>query len=137
MPTKITWTMGVQVTGGPSFALSGSTNVDAYEVINVSLPPKAALPAGVTETKITVQPAGSTLSFLMMQAGSYDPANKLTYTVDAVTDKHSVDAPQLLVGSGAADLLDKALQTLSFTHDSTNPILLTLVVGRDATPALP
>jgi len=132
MATAINWTANIQVAGGPKFAINGSQAVEAYEVIDVSIPDTASLPSGDTATKVTIQPTGGSLTFLLITADSY--AADLSYTVDADTTDRMIDAPQLLIGPGATSLLDTGLTSLSFKHNSSDPVSLKILVGRDATP---
>jgi hypothetical protein len=138
MPEKITWTLNVQVVGGPRLSASQTIEVEAYDMIEVKVPgmqnatPRTAM--------VEVQPGGSNqVKFLMITSSIYD-AN-LTYKVDGGSEIIKLDALQLLMGVGALGLLGATANIFTFTNevgkDNTAPIQdasIQILVGRKATP---
>jgi hypothetical protein len=76
------------------------------------------------------------VKFLMITAKPYrdSSGNSLTYTVNDGTTGITLDAPQVLVGSGGVALLDSAPKSLSFTSTLSQDVSIQILVGRDATP---
>jgi hypothetical protein len=128
--SSINWQFQAAILGGPSFTLSESKLVvDAYDVAT------ATIPTGGAATHVPIQPtstAGSVL-FVVVSSSQYDP--QVSYTVDALTVAHALDAPHILTGAGAVALLNSAAspQTLVFTNNLAKDITVQVVVGRKIT----
>jgi hypothetical protein len=129
MPATIKWSLSVQVVGGPAISLSDVLTVEAYDKVNVTV-------GAGTQKKVEVQPgAAGQVQFLLISSDRYndlDPAHDLTYKVD--TTSVTLDAPQLLVGSGLVELLPAAPGELEFTNGLDEDAAIEILVGRDATP---
>jgi hypothetical protein len=123
MPEKISWSLNVQVPGGPKLASSQNLDVDAYDKI------VAVIPHGGTDHTVDVQPGDAThVKFLLISSDRY---TDLSYKPKDGTEGTSVklDAQQLFLGAGSVGLLDKAPKQLVFknadpTHDATVQILV-------------
>lgn len=128
MPITINWTVNVQVPGGPKYAMAGSQDVEAYNVIDVPVAAGASLP-------VSVKPTKGELTFLLVQATAYHDTD-LHYTVNGDTsNSYNLQAPHILIGTGATMMLDSAIETLEFTNDNTtSPVSIKILAGRDATP---
>jgi hypothetical protein len=134
--TKINCTVNVQVTDGPKFSLTNSTEVEAYDKIDVTVP------KNTPDTKVQIQPGGAGQSmFLLITADKY--ADTLTYSVNVAVGAggagappaYTLDGPHLLMGKGGVALLDDAPTDLFFSNgDATNDAKVHILVGRDATP---
>jgi hypothetical protein len=130
MAEKISWMLSVQVIGGPKVSASQTTEVEAYDKIQVTVA------AGASNKAVEVQPGGSgQVTFLLITSNKYDPS-KLTYKVNdgTSTTTFTLDAPQFLMGRGGVALLDPAPKTLFFSNTLTEDVSVEILVGRDATP---
>jgi hypothetical protein len=122
---KIVWSLSAQVSGGPAIAASNILNVDAYDKIGVTLEP------GVTKTA-EVQPGGEDrVRFLLISADQF--GEDLTFKVADAAATIKLEAPLVLIGDGAVDLLDTPPQSISFTNDTQNSVNIDIIVGRMAT----
>jgi hypothetical protein len=117
---KISWSLKVQVTGGPSVAASDTIEVDAYDVL------EATVAAGDSET-INVQP-GDDAQFLLITATSY---KDMTYTVDGGSGI-TLDGAHVLIGEGAVSLLGSTQNQFVFSNAGTEDVTVSILVGRDA-----
>src|SRR3990170_8352504 len=100
MTERINWTINVQVVGGPKILASDTINVDAYEKIEVTIEPDAS----EKEMQIQLGESGQ-VQFLLIKSDQY--GDDLTYKVnDPTKDAIKLDALQLLIGDGAAGLLE-------------------------------
>lgn len=128
MSEKITWSLNVQINGGPKLSASQALTVDAYDKIAVSIDD------GVSDKEVQVQPGGSgQVQFLMIQADSY--SDQVSYKVNSAsaTDTIALDALQVYMGKGAIGCLDPAPETLFFSNSSGATVSLGILVGRKAT----
>jgi hypothetical protein len=125
MSEKISWTLNVQVEGGPSVSASQSITVDAYDKIQVTV--------GTQDTKaVEVQPGDADrVRFLLISSDQF--GDDLTYKVDAGGSDIKVDAQQLLIGDGAVGLLGAAPKTLTFTNNLAQDANIEILVGRMVT----
>ncbi|CAN5908693.1 hypothetical protein BH23GEM7_BH23GEM7_23910 [soil metagenome] len=128
---RINYQLNVQVAGGPKASYAGSLQVEAYDVINVAVPP------ATDDLEIQLQPgtASEQVTFLMITS---DRFADLSYKVNdaAATEVYALNAPQLLIGSGAVSLLDEVPQPLVISNaHGTEAANINILVGRDATPA--
>jgi hypothetical protein len=133
---KINCTVNVQVTDGPKMSLTTTTDVEAYDKIDVTVVKNAV------DTKVQLQPGGAgQVQFLMITADKYDPS--LTYTVNVAAGGGGgggppvvpLDGPHILMGKGGVSLLDDAPTDLFFTNADPNAdAKVHVLLGRDATP---
>jgi hypothetical protein len=129
MSEKITWSLNVQVAGGPKIVASKTVEVDAYDMIQVSVE------AGANGVKVDVQP-GDGVQLLLISSDQYGA--DLTYSVNAAesdaTKRIKLDALQLLLGVGAVGLLKDPPKSLFFYNAMGKAASIQILVGRDATP---
>jgi hypothetical protein len=130
MPEKITWSLNVQIQGGPKLASSQALEVDAYDVIEVVV-------TGHTEQEVNVQPGvADHVSFLSIGSDRYHKS-QLTYKpkdgTGPGTASVNLDAQQLFLGAGAVALLEKAPQQLVFKNDMGEDATIQILVGRKVT----
>ena len=123
MPESISWTLNVQVVGGPKISAYDTLTVDAYDKI------EAVIPANGAAT-INVQPDGSA-QFLLLTASSYE---NLTYAVDASPTAITLDGAHVLIGAGAVGLLGATQKQFAFSNTGAEDVTVSILVGRDATP---
>lgn len=133
MPTTLQAILRVEVTGAGTESATHTLDAEAYDKIHVTVP--TGSPGTAT---VEVQPGGAgQAQLLLITANSYPldgtGAAELTYEVDGSGTAVALDAPLLLVGSGALGLLG-AVNTIVFSNASDADISVTLLVGRDATP---
>lgn len=122
MPEKISWTLNVQVLGGPKVSAADVIEVDAYDRV------EAVVPASGSVT-VDVQPAAGA-QFLLTTASSYE---NLTYTVDGGTPV-TLNGAHVLIGSGAVGLLGTTQNQFVFNNGGAEDVTVNILVGRDATP---
>ena len=130
MPEKMTWTVTIQVAGGPTLADSQTLTVDAYDLVEMVIPDNAAGKA------IQVQPGeASQVRLLLIKASAY--GDKLTYSVGAAEADEAkripLDTLQLLLGKGSVGLYGKAPQTFFFYNTLGKDVTVTICAGRLAT----
>jgi hypothetical protein len=123
---SINWQFQATIPGGPAMSISQpAVSVDAYDVVT------AAIAAGAT-SDLAIQPTSTAgkVVLLILSSSQYDTT--ISYTVDALTDKHVLDGPLTLVGAGAIGLLNSAAspQHLIFTNGFSKVINVQVVVGR-------
>ncbi|MEZ4734083.1 MAG: hypothetical protein R3E79_43880 [Caldilineaceae bacterium] len=128
MPEKITYSLTVQVTGGPKLVASNTLSVEAYDKTQVTVT------AGATDQTVNIQPGGAGLAqFVAITASQYD--NGLTYKVnDAGATAIALNGPHTFIGAGAVGLLNAAPTALLFGNSTAGDITVDILVGRDATP---
>lgn len=136
MSEKINWTLSAQVVGGPKIAVAKTTEVEAYDKIHIEIK------AGAVKTRVDIQPSEGTgqVSFLLINADRY--GDTLSYKVNADDAADVImDGPHLLIGKGAAGLLDpdSAPHILYFSNAAEAAggvnTAVDILIGRDATPS--
>jgi hypothetical protein len=125
--SSITWQFQAAIPGGPAFNISQPPiAVQAYDVAS------AKIAAGASSVDINVQPSSTAgdVVFVVVSSDQYDAG--LSYTVDGGTDAHAVDAPHLLLGSGAVGFMNAGAppQKLTFSSTLAKDANVRVVVGR-------
>lgn len=125
--SNITWQFQAAIPGGPAFNISQPPIVvQAYDVAS------ATVAAGASNVAVNVQPSSTAgdVVFVVINSDRYDVG--LTYTVDSSTDKHALDAPHVLLGSGAVGFMNAGAppQKLTFTSTLAKDANVQVVVGR-------
>jgi hypothetical protein len=132
---QISWTLNVQVTGGPKISTSRTETFDAYDKITVDVPAGDGTTPGAAT--VEVQPGGTgQVQFLLIKSSVYAVPGEaeLTYKVNVDTaDAILLDRLHLLVGEGAVGLLGAAPQTLLFSNNLDQVASIEILVGRKAT----
>jgi hypothetical protein len=126
MLEKINWAFNLKVLGGPAVSVAGEWSVEAYDKI------VATIKAGETDVAVNIQPkdAGST-RLIIITAGTY--GENLTYAVnDKGNEKVVLDAPHVLLGSGAVALLDPEPATLFLSNGTDDDVTVQIFVARMA-----
>lgn len=134
MAAQIRWNLNVDVADGPQIAAADVASVDAYDRLEVAIPPSS----GTSTTDVDVQPGpADRVLFLLITASTYGA--KLTYTVDGTTHAIPLDTPQLFTGAGSIGLLQQPPKKLLFSNklDGNPTALVQVLVGRLATPPPP
>jgi hypothetical protein len=125
--SNITWQFQAAIPGGPAFTINQpNIAVQAYDVAS------ATIGAGASGIAVNVQPSTTSgdVVFVVVSSDTYDVG--LTYKVDSSTDAHAVDAPHVMLGSGAVGFMNAGAppQTLTFSSTLTKDANVQVVVGR-------
>jgi hypothetical protein len=121
MPT-LSWTLNAAVQNGPTIAVAQTLAIESYDKTEVTIPPTTAT---------TVNLPGAQMQFLAILADRYGA--DLTYKVTGgLAASIQLDAPQILVGAGALELLGGVPTALVFTNDlaGAKPVAVQILVGR-------
>lgn len=124
---NITWQFQASIPKGPAFTISQpALPVQAYDVAS------ATIAAGASNVGVNVQPSSSSgdVIFVVVSSDQYDVG--LTYKVDGASDAHALDAPHVLLGSGAVGFMNGGAppQKLTFSSTLSKDSNVQVVVGR-------
>ena len=134
MADKVVWSLSVEIPGGPKFARSQSLNVEAYQKIQVTVPGEdPGSPGDPGTATISVMPAGSVAQFLLITSSLFDPA-ALTYKPTGGGTDFVLDGPHVLAGGAIALLGQPEELEVSNGMGPGKDAVITIIVGRDATP---
>ena len=125
--STITWQFQATIPGGPAFTINQPPiAIAAYDVAS------ATIAAGATGVDVTVQPSTTPGDVVLVVVNSDLFDAGLTYVVDGGTDKHALDAPHVLLGSGAVGFMNAGAPPQTLTFDSTlaKDANVQVVVGR-------
>lgn len=120
MAEKLQWTVVVQAVNGPTMAVTGSGDVDAYDKFSINVP------AGGS-TDVDLGPGGAAVSCLVAIPAA--DATDLTYQVGGNDIK--LDAPLVLLGGAVA--LSTSPATLTFANAGAADAAIAILIGRSAT----
>jgi hypothetical protein len=135
MSRRISWTLNLQVAGGPPSAVAQAIEVEAIDLIEVVVPgDDGAGGPGVQNVEVQPTAAANRVQLLMIRSSRY--SDQLTYTVQGGVADIPLQAELFLVGGGAMTLLGAAPGTLQFSNGlgAGNNATISILVGRDATP---
>ena len=139
MPTSVSWSVNVSVCGGPQLTESRAGEVEAFDVIKITVPAGEVGAPG--EATVEVQPAAAAEDVLLVliKSDRYSQApdeELLKFSVEGGQQDIALDAPQWLVGRGAIGLLGASPKKLEFQNElgAGNDAAITIIVGRNATP---
>jgi hypothetical protein len=134
---EVKTSIAISVAGGPRLAVNHVETVEAYDVIEVTIPPQTV------DRDVQIQPAiAAGVSLLLIQSSRYGP--EITYrAVEGATASDPVEllGPQLF-GRGVLSLFGNEVLTLRFSNANPAPAAgapplsaqIQILVGRDATP---
>jgi hypothetical protein len=128
MPETIVCQLTVTLGSGPRWTSTRAIEVEATDVIRITVE------AGAEDKEVEVQP-GSEVRVLFISPDP--PSEKLNYATESgATERHTLDEPHLLPGTGAVGLLggNAPPTSLFFTNEGAVDASVTILVGRDATP---
>ena len=115
----------ITVRQGPKVATSRTLTLDAYDILDVTVPGDGA--AHVVE----VQPDdGAQVRLLVLTASSYDA--DLTWEADESGTSRALDEPLVLAGQSLASLLGSAANTIAFTNATGTDVDVQILVAREA-----
>lgn len=132
MAQAISWTLQVQVEGGPNLSAASSTDVDAYDRIDIVIPGGDSGTPGTAT--VDVQPGtAAQVKFLLISSDKY--GEELTYSIASGASNVKLDSQQLLTGAGAVGLLGADPNALEFSNGmgEGNDASITILVGRNVT----
>ncbi len=126
--TRISWTIDIEVDGGPGHAIAQAVEVEAYDKVTVNITD------GGPETTVELGVATGDVQFLLITASDYGAA--LTYKLnDTGNPAHALDGPVQLAGAGAIGLLGFAPTALLVENAlGSGDVTLEVLVGRMAIP---
>ena len=132
MSEKISWATNVTVKNGPTFAVGGIVNAEAYEKLQVPV-------ASAGEEVLNILPAGINAQFLLIKADKYagaDPeTEKLVY--DTGGGEKDLTGPLVLTNAAAMNLLGADFTTITFKNSMGSEVTVEVLVARDAGPPPP
>jgi len=127
MVEKMSWSARVEVANGPRLSAADVLEIEAYDKVGITLA------AGAADVDVDLQPAeAGQVVLLMIKTSARDPA--ITYSPDAGATKIPLDAPLILIGTGAISLLGADPKQLQLANGTANDVEVEILVGRDATP---
>lgn len=132
MATTLKATLRVDIDGASSLSATHTIGAEAYDRIDVTVPTGSPNTATVE-----VQPGSAgQVQLLLITASAYPDdgsgTHQLTYEVDSSGSSIDLDAPLLVVGTGAVGQLG-AVNEIVFTNASDDPVDVSILVGRTAT----
>lgn len=131
MAEQIFWTLNAEAIGGPKISASRTDTVDAYDKIAVDVAAETGGTPGTAAVEVQPGLAGQ-VRFLLIQSSVYD--TDLTYRVnDPAGTPIALDALQVLIGTGAVELLGAPPQTLHFSNATDQAASINILVGRATT----
>lgn len=127
---KISYSVTVQVAGGPSLPISGTLEVDAYEKIAITVPAKQNNVDGTAEVTVSPGALADTV-LLLITASAVDGSQKFKTSAQNANDI-PINGPVTLIGGTACSLLDANPDKLTFTNTAGKDATITILVGRKA-----
>lgn len=119
----------IVVPNGPQFAFQQTLEIDAYDKIDVSIPP------ATTDKKVELVGGTGEVQFIAITSDTF--SDDLTYKINSSTTARKLDQPHLFMGKGAVSLFAVAPASLSFSNAAPAPgddVQIQILIGRDATP---
>jgi hypothetical protein len=130
---RISFSVTIQVAGGPSLPIAGTLEVEAYEKFDIAVPPSVAGTNG--SAKISVAPVDiSKVQLLVIISDINDGTIKFQHSSSSTSPPQGVidlKGPVTLIGTSAVSLLNE-IADLTFTNSGSQAARVTLLVGRDA-----
>jgi hypothetical protein len=130
---RISFSVTIQVAGGPSLPIAGTLEVEAYEKFDIAVPPSVAGTNG--SAKISVAPVDiSKVQLLVIISDINDGTIKFQHSSSSTSSSQGVidlKGPVTLIGTSAVSLLNE-IADLTFTNSGSQAARVTLLVGRDA-----
>ena len=125
----ITVTTKIQAPGMTTIEDTTVLSVEARDMITVTIP------ASTVDAEVEISPASlAEQDLLYLKASLYDDTNPLLYRVGLISNPQiTLDAPHLFMGNQDA-CLPASVDKLFVSNPHTADVVLTVLVGRDATP---
>ena len=128
---KMSYSVMVQMVGGPSLPIFGFMELDAYEKITVTVPKKTDGTNGSAD--VVVSPGDLDDTKALIITSSIEDGKVSFKTSKAGAQPNYISGPITLIGSTACKLLGTKPDKLSFTNAGDNDADITIFVGRSAT----
>jgi hypothetical protein len=128
MAEQIDWAFSLKVAAGPSLSGTGKRSVEIYDKTTTSI-------LAGESAEVDILPAASgELALVAITADQYgaDPGPITYQQDDADTTPITLDGPVTLIGTGAAAMFHKELSTLTFTNGTAAPVVIQILIGRNA-----
>src|SRR5262245_52472645 len=125
--SDITWQFHAAIPGGPTFYINQpSIAVQAYDVATAAIAPNAS------NVDVNVQPSSTAGDVVFVVINSDQYGAGLTYTVDGGSNAHALDAPHVMLGSGAVGFMNAGAppQVLTFASTLAIEANVQVVIGR-------
>lgn len=125
----------VVVPNGPAFAFNQTLDVEAYDLIEITVP-------ATTTSDLEVELPGSTDGIEFVAIRSDSLGDDLKYKLDAGGSDYPLDQPLFLAGKGAVSFFiasgaTAAPTSLFFSNAASSEAKVQILIGRDATPTPP
>jgi hypothetical protein len=127
---RISYSVTVQVAGGPSIPVAGVLEVDAYEKIAVTVPAKQGNANGTAD--VTVSPGNLAHTLLLLITASVADGSLHFKTSAQGAADMPITGPVTLIGGTACSLLGADPDKLTFTNTAAADAAVTILVGRKA-----
>lgn len=128
MAESISWSLEVDVAGGPSISASPKKVVEGYDLTAVEAEAAAGGTAGTATGGVI--PASSTADMLVITATRYDDTD-LTYDLGTATDV-ALDAPQFFTRSQALLAFGADPDVITVNNNLDTPVTVTVLTGRSS-----
>ncbi len=127
---RINFALTLQVIGGPSLPISGVLEVDAYEKIDVTVPPKVGSTNGTVDVVVSAG-ALADVKLLAVKASALDGSVFFKTSAAGAADI-PITGPVTLIGGTACGLLGTAPDQITFSNSAASEAGVTILVGRNA-----
>jgi hypothetical protein len=124
----ITYSLNLQLPGGPKFTFNDKVSVEAYDLLSVDVPP------GTEWMTVHVEPDDLSNMVLTLINRTDKNGKDLYYKVND-GQKVALSGLNVVLGTGAHGLLKAAPQTLKFNTTGDQPAQVTILIGRKASVA--
>jgi len=125
MTTRVNWSISASIAGGPAINTSQSKEIDAYEVVTVTVPTGESV-------DVAVQPADDAADLIFFAITSSAYGSALTFSVDGGVSDQALDGALVLAGGSIAGLLGAPPQQITFNNGLDSALDVVVLVGREA-----
>ena len=136
MADTISWTLVVQINGGPKLSASKTLSLTGYGKFDFVVPAATAQNTPGTATVDLLSTTASGPDFILITSSVY--SDDLTYRVNVQANPEiELDEAHLFMGEGAIGLLDAVPETLIFSNsiwenNQGQAASVRIIVGREA-----
>ncbi len=129
---KVQWSLTLSVDGTPQPPVSSPTQfaVDAYDVVKLTVPAKAAAD-GTASADVQPSTTAGKVVALVITADKYDAGVSYAVGTGGTATVLALDGPHVFFGRGMIDAIASPFPTaLTFTNKTAAPVNVRLLVGR-------
>jgi hypothetical protein len=124
----------IVIPGGPKFASNQKLEVEAYDLIEVTVA------SGANDMEVELPGSTDGIDFFAIKSDWF--GNDLKYKLDAAGSDYPLDQPLVMAGKGAVSFFiaagaAAAPTSLFFSNAATAEAKVQILIGRDATPTPP